>query len=199
MTMGFADLDIGDSVQLKGPIGHFTWQGNGTAIIHGKAQTVQEIGMVCGGSGITPILQVLRGILHDKSREDIKIWVLDTNRYFDDILCREELHQLLEGHKERLHLHFTLTGTVIPSGWEYSVGHINDNMLRCYLPSPAGDKLVCICGPPAMEQSTQGAGVFCFCWRALFISCHRCSRKNGVESIKADRRILVCSYELVYL
>ncbi|KAG6843399.1 hypothetical protein H0H93_001151, partial [Arthromyces matolae] len=28
MTLGFAELSIGDTVELKGPIGHFTWLGN---------------------------------------------------------------------------------------------------------------------------------------------------------------------------
>lgn len=53
MTLGFAELDVGDSVELKGPIGHFTWQGKGTALLHGKQQRVREIGLLCGGSGIT--------------------------------------------------------------------------------------------------------------------------------------------------
>jgi len=155
MTLSLADLNIGDSIQLKGPIGHFIWQGYGKAFIRGKAQVVREVGMVCGGSGVTPILQVLRGILEDESCSDVKTWVLDANRHFDDILCREELQNLYERYKGRFRLHHTLTGK-IPSGWEYSVGRISDDMLKSHLPSPANDRLVCICGPPAMERSIQG-------------------------------------------
>jgi len=156
MTLGLADLDIGDSVELKGPIGHFIWQGYGKASICGKAQVVREVGLVCGGSGVTPILQVLRGILQDESCSDVKVWVLDANRHFDDILCREELEKLFERFKGRFRLHHTLTGKKIPSGWEYSVGRISDDMLKSHLPSPGNDGLVCICGPPAMERSIQG-------------------------------------------
>ena len=90
MTLGFAELEVGDAVELKGPIGHFTWQGDGKALIHGTTTVVREVGMVCAGSGITPILQVLRGIFEDPSDTTTKAWVLDINRDFDDILCRDE-------------------------------------------------------------------------------------------------------------
>jgi len=98
--MGFDQLVIGDHVELKGPIGHFVWKGKGITEIHGQERRVRAIGMVVG-NGITPILQVLRGIFHDTSYRDAKVWVLDVNRYFDDILCREELHQLVQEHPDR--------------------------------------------------------------------------------------------------
>jgi nitrate reductase (NAD(P)H) len=157
MTLGFSELVIGDSVELKGPIGHFVWKGKGIGEIHGQERRVREIGLVCGGSGITPILQVLRGILHDTSHRDTKVWVLDVNRYFDDILCGDELHQLAKEYAERYRLHHTLTGVPTPDGWEYSTGRLNKRMLTSHLPSPAKDSMVCICGPLGMEQETKGA------------------------------------------
>jgi nitrate reductase (NAD(P)H) len=156
MTLGFSEVVIGDSVEIKGPIGHFVWKGKGIIELHGQERCVREIGMVCGGSGITPILQVLRGILRDASQHDTRVWVLDVNRYFDDILCRDELHQLVKEHAERYRLHHTLTGVPAPDGWEYSTGRLNSEMLRSHLPSPAEDRLVCICGPLEMEQATKG-------------------------------------------
>jgi nitrate reductase (NAD(P)H) len=157
MTLGFSELVIGDFVELKGPIGHFVWKGTGVAEIHGQERRIREIGLVCGGSGITPILQVLRGILHDTSHHDTQVWVLDINRYFDDILCRDELHQLAKEYADRYRLHHTLTGVPAPDGWKYSIGRVNDKMLRSHLPSPAKDSIVCICGPSAMEQVIKGA------------------------------------------
>ena len=173
MTLGFSELAVGDSVELKGPIGHFIWKGMGVALCHGEEKLVREIGLLCAGSGITvrtssspkisvpdrsnqPILQVLRGILNDPLHHDTKIWLLYVNRYLEDILCREELHQLAEAHKHRCRLHHTLTGSPVPPGWEYSTGRVNDEMLKYHLPTPGENKLVCICGPSAMEQSTKG-------------------------------------------
>jgi nitrate reductase (NAD(P)H) len=155
MTTAFATLTVGDFVELKGPIGHFIWQGSGVALLRGKERRVREIGLVCAGSGITPILQVLRAILSDPSHHDTRVWVLDVNRNVEDILCREELDQLLDKHHSRYRCHHTLTGSHVPDGWEYSTGRVNDEMLRMHLPSPAEDGMVCICGPPSMEQATK--------------------------------------------
>lgn len=156
MTLGFSELAIGDFIELKGPIGHFIWKGAGYALLHGKERRVREMGMVCGGSGITPILQVLRGILHDAFSHDTKVWVLDINRHFDDILCRQELHQLAGSNQACFRLHHTLTGNDVPEDWEYSTGRPNVEMLKTHLPAPADDSMVCICGPSAMEQASRG-------------------------------------------
>ena len=94
MTLGFSELVVGDAVEMKGPIGHFIWEGRGVASIHGEKKHIGEIGLVCGGSGITPIFQVLRAILTDPLDDKTKIWMIDVNRYFEDILCRQELGRL---------------------------------------------------------------------------------------------------------
>lgn len=51
MTVGFHQLEIGDTLEVKGPLGSFIWQGNGTALWKNIPQKVSEIGLVCGGSG----------------------------------------------------------------------------------------------------------------------------------------------------
>ncbi|KAJ3562976.1 hypothetical protein NP233_g9237 [Leucocoprinus birnbaumii] len=155
MTLGFSELVIGDTVEMKGPIGHFIWEGNGVASVHGEKKRIREIGLVCGGSGITPILQVLRAILTDPLDEETKVWVVDVNRHFEDILCREELESLAAQHKERFRLHLSLTGKPLPDNWAQSVGRITRGMLECHLPTPGADKLVCICGPSPMEHSVK--------------------------------------------
>ncbi|KAG2006713.1 acyl-CoA dehydrogenase [Coprinopsis cinerea AmutBmut pab1-1] len=155
MTLGFAELEEGDVVDLKGPIGHFTWLGSARASIHGKEHSVGQVGMVCAGSGITPILQVLRGIFEDSRDTTTKVWVLDVNRHFEDILCKAELDDLLEKYPDRLQLRYSLTGRPLPDGWSQSTGRITRDMLVKYLPEPSEDGIVCICGPPPMEQSVK--------------------------------------------
>jgi nitrate reductase (NAD(P)H) len=53
MTTGFHQLRVGDSVELKGPLGLFVWDGPSTALCKGIKKTVGEVGMICGGSGTT--------------------------------------------------------------------------------------------------------------------------------------------------
>jgi len=156
MTVGFAELALGNVVELKGPIGHFVWEGNGTARIHGKQRRICELGMVCGGSGITPILQVLRGIFQDPADESTTVKVLNINRHIDDILCRAELDELVEKYPSRLRVRYSLTGSPIPGGWTHSVGRVDSKMIEEYLPAPHPDRIVCVCGPPLMEQLVRG-------------------------------------------
>lgn len=168
MTVGFHELEVGDSVELKGPLGTFIWQGKGVAKWKGQERRVKNVGMICGGSGyvllplsvffctvltpccsITPILQVLRGILHDEEDKDTKIWLLNGNKTFEDILCRDELHELHDTHGiERYKLHHTL-GTA-PEGWSYSTGRMNEAMLKQHMPPLGDETLILICGPVSL-------------------------------------------------
>jgi len=112
MTVGFHELVIGDSVEMKGPLGSFIWEGRGRRgggnvgnHIRWKdvpRSGVRKLGLICGGSGITPILQVLRAALQednddededDQEEEETEIWLLDANRAEQDILCRQELEE----------------------------------------------------------------------------------------------------------
>lgn len=156
MTLGFSELTTGDSVEVRGPIGHFEWKGNGLCILDGKERRIHQMGMICGGSGIAPCLQVLRCIL-DESLDDLtNVWLLDTNRHVDDILCRDELDRLALQYGPRFRVHYTITGTV-PDDWQHSRGRIDEVMLRMNLPAPnSTGSMVCICGPPTMEQGCKG-------------------------------------------
>lgn len=148
MTTGFHQLHLGDSVELKGPLGSFIWDGPSTALWKGIRKTVKEVGMICGGSGITPILQVLRSILQNAESET-RVWVISANKTEQDILCREELDRLFTSHSsERFKLHYTLS--IAPDEWPYSVGRINDVLLSEHMPRHSEHGLILACGPDAM-------------------------------------------------
>lgn len=156
MTLGFSELNVGDIVELKGPIGHFIWKSPGTVLLDGVERRIREFGMVCAGSGITPVLQVVRGIFGDMSDVTTKVSIIYVNRLVGDILCREELDLLAAQNTTRFRIQYSLTGKLIPSDWPYSNGRINEEMLKLHLPEAGEDKLVCICGPPLMEQKVKG-------------------------------------------
>ena len=59
MTVGLHQLAPGDTVELKGPLGSFVWQGSGTALWKNVPRKVTEMGLVCGGSGARPSLPPL--------------------------------------------------------------------------------------------------------------------------------------------
>ena len=70
MSQLLASLSIGDSILMKGPKGHLDYKGKGSFTIAHKKDNVisykmKKIGMIAGGTGITPMLQIIRAILKD--------------------------------------------------------------------------------------------------------------------------------------
>lgn len=80
MTGGFAELEIGDVIEMKGPLGSFVWKGDGTLSWKGKERKCRKFALICGGSGITPIIQVIRGVLNDQTDSETKLWLINGNR-----------------------------------------------------------------------------------------------------------------------
>ena len=93
MSQAIDALPIGNSIEMKGPIGKFEYCGHGKCLINEKPRHVKTFVMICGGSGITPIYQVFRAVMQNPN-DETKCIVLDGNRLFEDILCREELEEL---------------------------------------------------------------------------------------------------------
>ncbi|TFK98170.1 hypothetical protein BDV98DRAFT_573190 [Pterulicium gracile] len=185
MTCAIHDLKVGDSMEMKGPLGEFIWAGKGYAMWKNVRVKVKNVGMIAAGSGITPILQTLRGIFMDNEDKSTRVWVLDANRTEEDILCRKELEKFLFNSKGRMRLHYTLSPAVVrhsrlhravrrvssrflanDSGdnWQYSRGHIDAPMMRKHLPPPGPDSLILICGPDGLIHNTAKPGLTQLGW-----------------------------------
>jgi NAD(P)H-flavin reductase len=71
------------------------------------------------------------------------------NQTPDDILLREELEELAAAHPHKFRLWYTVDRDADET-WKYSVGHINEEMLREHLLESGEDAVVGLCGPPGM-------------------------------------------------
>jgi nitrate reductase (NAD(P)H) len=158
MTKALDAIPTGHYVDFKGPIGKFEYFEKGRCAIGGKQRFVKRFIMVCGGSGITPIFQVLRAVLKDH-QDTTKCLVLDGNREEQDVLLRTEMDDLVEATSEgKCKLIHTLTR---PSeNWKGLTGRVGKELLEKevgefgtsgYAP---GEELVLICGPEALEKSS---------------------------------------------
>lgn len=86
MTMALDHLPPGSSVEFKEPIGKFQYLGGGNVLVNDGTRHVDRFYVICGGSGITPIFQVLQAVLQDKNDRTM-CTVLDSNRSGNDILA----------------------------------------------------------------------------------------------------------------
>ena len=60
MTQYMEKMAIGDTIDVKGPLGHFIYKMRGEYSHHGKEGKVKQMSMIAGGTGITPMWQVIQ-------------------------------------------------------------------------------------------------------------------------------------------
>ena len=63
MSQFLDSLKIGSQVHVSGPWGHIEYVAPGTFSVSGERLTCKAIGMMAGGTGITPMLQILAAVL----------------------------------------------------------------------------------------------------------------------------------------
>lgn len=117
-------------------------------VMHGDAAVLgrwSNVGLVAGGTGIAPLLQVARILLAD-AQDQTRVHLLSINRREEDILMRTELDQLASSHPDRFKVSYSLTSP--PPGWEGHTGRGSAAMIAASLPPPTGDgkTMVLVCG-----------------------------------------------------
>jgi ferredoxin-NADP reductase len=134
------ELRVGDKLEIRGPIGgYFVWE----------AELGGPLLLVAGGSGIVPLMAVLR---HRKAiRSTIPTRLLYSSRSYEEVIFREELDQL-SGADETLAVYHTLTRTH-PVDWTGYQRRIDREMLgEVAWPSPQRP-LAYVCGPTPLVES----------------------------------------------
>merc|ERR1712070_1215537 len=82
-------------IEVKGPFAKLRYYAN----------MKKHIGMVAGGSGITPMLQILKEALRNP-QDDTRFTLFFGNKTPDDILLREELKAMAAASHGRLEIYF---------------------------------------------------------------------------------------------
>ncbi|GFR58268.1 NADH-cytochrome b5 reductase [Elysia marginata] len=128
MSQYLENMDIGDYIDVRGPNGLLQYTGKGSFSIRPdkkaepEVKTAKKVGMIAGGTGITPMLQMARQVFKDPE-DNTEVWLLFANQ--------------------------VSTNTSI-FYWKYSSGFVSDEMIRGHMPPPASDTLILMCGPPPM-------------------------------------------------
>jgi len=153
MTQYLESLPIGDTIDVRGPSGLLEYIARGEFAIKPdkksppKQVNAKQVSMICGGTGITPMLQLIRAVFRDPT-DSTCLSLLYANQSEDDILLRKELEEVQAQNPDKFKLWYTVDRPT--EGWQYSSGFINSEMIEKALYPPSSDNLVVLCGPPPM-------------------------------------------------
>lgn len=136
MTGYLNSLEVGNTLEFKGPLGGFEYHRN----------MYKEVGMIAGGTGISPMVQIIRSVVaHPEDKTQLKL--LYGNYFEDDILCKDEL-MYFSSTRNNVSTYITLNNP--PPHWKMGKGFVTEEMIKQFLPPPANDIKIVLCGPPPM-------------------------------------------------
>jgi len=152
MTQYLESLSVGDKIDVRGPSGHLTYRRKGLFEVTesgkpSKSFQCKKVGMIAGGTGITPMLQIIQAVIKDED-DTTHMSILYANQTESDILVQNELEEIQKKYPSRFSLWYTLDRPA--DDWKYSRGFINEDMIRDHLPAFSDDTLILMCGPPPM-------------------------------------------------
>jgi ferredoxin-NADP reductase len=134
-------LQIADSIQLRGPIGgYFVWS---------ASERQGPLLLVGGGSGVIPLMCMLRHRQLSGSR--VPAALLYSIRTRQDVIYHEELTALARSDP-RFTLRMTLTRDSAP-GWTGRVGRIDLPIVQGLLESLGGAADSFVCGPDGFVEA----------------------------------------------
>jgi len=135
MSQHLESLKIGDGIQVTGPKGMFTYEKN----------KYKHIGMLAGGTGITPMLQIIHEIFEGSKDDNTKVSLLFGNLSEQDIILREKI----ESYKKHKNFQVYHVLNKPPQDWKQGSGFITDKLISEYCPKPK-EGIVLMCGPGPM-------------------------------------------------
>lgn len=111
------NLVPGQNIRVRGPKGFFIYTPN----------MVRHFGMIAGGTGITPMLQLIDSIARGRASGDTtEVDLIFANVNPDDILLKEKLDTLAK-EDPRIRVHYVLNNP--PEGWTGGVGFVGEDMI----------------------------------------------------------------------
>ncbi|XP_011058693.1 PREDICTED: NADH-cytochrome b5 reductase 2 isoform X1 [Acromyrmex echinatior] len=153
MSQYLENMNIGDTIDFRGPSGRLVYKGQGKVTIKllrkepAIEYNVKKMVMLAGGTGITPMLQLIRAIIKDPT-DETQTSLLFANQTEKDILLQNELDEIAKKYPNKLKLWYTLDSS--NDKWPYSTGYISADMIEKHMFPPSPDTIVLMCGPPPM-------------------------------------------------
>jgi ring-1,2-phenylacetyl-CoA epoxidase subunit PaaE len=151
-------IKSGDTIEVMPPNGRFFADVN--------TKNYKTYYLFCAGSGVTPILSILKSVLYTETRSFV--YMIYGNRNQESILFNSELAQLQNTFKERFTLVHTLSRPTstwsdlwkTKNDYSYKKGRVDTKMVQWFInayPPYAQNAEYYICGPGTMIENTKTA------------------------------------------
>jgi len=137
-------LEIGDRIELRGPIGgYFVWEPSRGG----------PLGLIGGGSGVAPLMAMLRARVAAGS--DVPVRMLCSWRTAEDVIYADELAAIARD-ADGVSITHTLTRSA-PDGWSGRRGRVDREALSQLAWPPEQQPLTYVCGPTGFVEAVASA------------------------------------------
>ncbi|KAK6069281.1 oxidoreductase NAD-binding domain-containing protein [Seiridium cupressi] len=147
MSTHLHDLVPGQRLEFKGPLPKYPWETN----------KHQHIALIAGGTGITPMFQLARGVFNNPD-DKTKVTLVFGNISEEDILLKREFEDLENTYPQRFRAFYVLDNP--PKEWQGGKGFVTKDLLKTVLPEPKSENIkIFVCGPPGLYKAVSGPKV----------------------------------------
>jgi len=137
MSTHLHDMNVDQTLAFKGPLSKYQWTPN----------KHDHVAMIAGGTGITPMYQVMRAIFNNPE-DKTKVTLVFGNVSEPDILLKKELAELENTYPQRFKAFYVLDKAPKDASWA-TQGYVTKELLKTVLPEPgSGNNKIFVCGPP---------------------------------------------------
>lgn len=146
LTQYLDTLKVGDVLDFKGPIVKLD--------VKEAEKKTDGIGMIAGGTGITPMLQMAEELLRRGYAAPLQLVYCNVTP--DDIMLKDRLDALDEKYSN-FSVHYMVDSVPHGQSWTGGVGYVTKDVLSKHMPRSSDKKiLVLVCGPPPMMNAISG-------------------------------------------
>ncbi|MBR9861361.1 ferredoxin--NADP reductase [bacterium] len=143
------EIKEGDTIEVMPPMGKFT--------VEPQANASNYYVLFGGGSGITPLLSIMRTVLF--SEPGSKVMLYYANRDEESIIFKSQIDALVQQYSDRLKVVYSLD--TAPEGWNGPEGYLNESKVSDFIRQELGLNYPVAkyytCGPsPLMDVVVKG-------------------------------------------
>ena len=144
MSSHIHDMQPDQRLSIKGPLPKYPLTPN----------KHNHIALIAGGTGITPMYQLTRGIFKNPD-DKTKVTLVFGNVTKEDILLKSEFDELENTYPNRFRVFYVLDNA--PDDWQGGKGFITKDLLKTVLPEPKEENIkLFVCGPPGLYKAISG-------------------------------------------